>query len=140
MTYSPQDREGRRTDRPRNPYPAPMSEEEWETYGIDGAPEEEEAGFPGEAFEAYSAEAYDPEDDIEALPEEVYDPEDDIEALPEEKQPASCIGCGNCTSICPQNIDIPKHLTDFTESLKKIPSWVDICRERAEAAAKLKNK
>ena len=63
-----------------------------------------------------------------------------IEALPEEKQPSSCISCGKCTSICPQNIDIPKHLADLAESLKKIPSWAEICRERAEAAAKLKNK
>ncbi|MBE6693080.1 MAG: 4Fe-4S dicluster domain-containing protein [Ruminococcaceae bacterium] len=63
-----------------------------------------------------------------------------IEALPEEKQPSSCISCGKCTSICPQNIDIPKHLADLAEALKKIPSWADICRERAEAAAKLKNK
>ncbi len=63
-----------------------------------------------------------------------------IEALPQEKQPSSCISCGKCTSICPQNIDIPKHLADLSEAVKKIPSWVDICRERAEAAAKLKNK
>ncbi len=63
-----------------------------------------------------------------------------IEALPEEKQPSSCISCGKCTSICPQNIDIPKHLADLSETLKKIPSWAEICRERAEAAAKLKNK
>ncbi len=63
-----------------------------------------------------------------------------VEALPEDKQPASCISCGNCVSICPQNIDIPKHLTDLASSLKKIPSWAEICRQRAEAAAKLKNK
>lgn len=62
-----------------------------------------------------------------------------VEALPEEKQPASCISCGKCVSICPQNIDIPKHLADLAEALKKIPSWAEICRERAEAAAKLKN-
>jgi predicted aldo/keto reductase-like oxidoreductase len=62
-----------------------------------------------------------------------------VEALPEEKQPTSCISCGKCVSICPQNIDIPKHLADLAEALKKIPSWAEICRERAEAAAKLKN-
>ena len=63
-----------------------------------------------------------------------------VEALPQEKQPSSCIACGACVSICPQNIDIPKHLTDLAEALKKIPSWAEICRQRAEAAAKLKNK
>ncbi len=63
-----------------------------------------------------------------------------VEALPEEKQPASCISCGACTSICPQNLDIPKHLSDFAQELKKLPSWAEISRQRAEAAAKLKNK
>lgn len=62
-----------------------------------------------------------------------------IEALPMEKQPAACISCGACTSICPQNIDIPHSLSEFTEALKKIPSWAEICKARAAEAEKLKN-
>lgn len=57
-----------------------------------------------------------------------------IEFMPEDKRPTACIGCGACTAICPQNIDIPKVLSDFAELLTTIPSWKQICAERAEAA------
>ena len=63
-----------------------------------------------------------------------------IEFMPEDKRPTACISCGACVQICPQNIDIPKVLSDFAELLTTIPSWKKICAERAEAAAKLKNK
>ncbi len=56
-----------------------------------------------------------------------------IEALEAEKQPAACIACGKCTKICPQGIDIPNAMKEFTEALAKIPSWAEICRQRAEA-------
>ena len=46
-----------------------------------------------------------------------------------------CIGCGQCTQMCPQNIDVPGALKDFAEKLSKLPSWAEICRQR-EAAAK----
>lgn len=59
-----------------------------------------------------------------------------IEALPENKKPAACIGCGACTAICPQSIDIPKHLRDLNEKLKGMPSWAEICRQREAAAMK----
>jgi len=36
-------------------------------------------------------------------------------ALPEDKQPGSCIGCGSCAAVCPQQIDIPGVLADFAE-------------------------
>ncbi len=61
-----------------------------------------------------------------------------IELLPESQKPAACISCGACSAICPQQLDIPKHMADFANSLKDIPSWVEICRERAEAAKKIK--
>ena len=61
-----------------------------------------------------------------------------IEALPAEKQPAACIGCGACSAVCPQKIDIPMHLQAFAETLKTIPSWAEISRQRAEAAKKLR--
>ena len=57
-----------------------------------------------------------------------------IQFLPEDKKPSACIGCGKCRKICPQNIDIPQNLKDMVEIMKKIPSWLDICKEREEAA------
>lgn len=38
-------------------------------------------------------------------------------AVPKEKQPLSCIGCGSCEKVCPQNIKIPQAMKDFTEKL-----------------------
>lgn len=61
-----------------------------------------------------------------------------VEALPADKQPSACIGCGACTSICPQNIDIPQIMKDLAEQLTEIPSWAEICRQRDEAARKAK--
>ena len=63
-----------------------------------------------------------------------------IEFMPEDKRPTACIMCGACTKICPQKIDIPKTLLDLSNMLKTIPSWKQICAERAEAAAKLSGK
>ena len=60
-----------------------------------------------------------------------------LDAYPEDKQPSACIGCGACMEMCPQKIQIPDELEAFTEALKKIPSWADICRQREEAAKKL---
>ncbi len=59
-----------------------------------------------------------------------------IEALPEDKKPSACLSCGKCTKVCPQNIDIPQVLKDFTEAIKKIPSWAEICRQREAAQPK----
>ena len=60
-----------------------------------------------------------------------------IECLPEDKRPAACVGCGQCAAVCPQKIDIPALLADMTERLKTLPSWEQVCRERAEAQKKL---
>ena len=60
-----------------------------------------------------------------------------IEFLPEDKRPTACIYCSNCVKMCPQNIDIPKVLMDFSRLLETIPSWKQICAERAEAAKKI---
>lgn len=57
-----------------------------------------------------------------------------LECLPAEQLPSACIGCGACAAICPQRIDIPSCMADLSERLKTIPKWIDICRERAEAA------
>jgi predicted aldo/keto reductase-like oxidoreductase len=61
-----------------------------------------------------------------------------IEALPEDKKPAACIKCNACAAICPQKLDIPKHLADFANGIKDMPIWAEICRQRAEAAQKIK--
>ena len=34
-------------------------------------------------------------------------------AMPMDKHPSACIGCGACTQVCPQQIDIPEALADF---------------------------
>ncbi len=61
-----------------------------------------------------------------------------IEALPKNKHPSACISCGKCEKICPQGINIPNVLKNLSIKLDSIPKWSDICRERAEAAAKIK--
>lgn len=61
-----------------------------------------------------------------------------IDSIPEDKRPAACIACGACKQVCPQNIDIPAAMEDFTKRLEKIPHWEDICREREEAARRLR--
>ena len=58
-----------------------------------------------------------------------------IEFMEEDKKPSACIGCGASANICPQNIDIPSALKDLSDRLSKMPSWVEISRQR-EAAAK----
>ena len=59
--------------------------------------------------------------------------------LPEDKRPSACIGCGACTAICPQNIDIPAIMQDLAAKIAALPSWEDICREREEAAKRMRN-
>ena len=61
-----------------------------------------------------------------------------MDALPAEKKPSACIGCGACAAICPQNIDIPAAMADFAEILANKPSWAEMCRQREEAARKLR--
>ena len=40
--------------------------------------------------------------------------------VPKERQAAHCIGCGVCKTHCPQNIDIPKRLTDINDYIEKL--------------------
>ena len=40
-----------------------------------------------------------------------------IAAMPEEKRPAACVACGSCVEVCPQQIDIPGTLAEFTQML-----------------------
>lgn len=40
-----------------------------------------------------------------------------LSALPDDKQPVSCIACGACEVVCPQQIKIPTALDSFAEML-----------------------
>ena len=40
-----------------------------------------------------------------------------LAAVPQDRQPSSCIGCGKCAEVCPQRIDIPGIMRDFTAKL-----------------------
>lgn len=60
-----------------------------------------------------------------------------MDAVPEGKRAQDCIQCEACIQMCPQGIDIPATLEDLAATLGKMPKWADLCRERAEAAAKL---
>ena len=62
-----------------------------------------------------------------------------LDSMPEDKQPDACIGCGACESICPQKLPIPEIMREFSELKKELPSWAKVCREREEAAKRLKN-
>lgn len=61
-----------------------------------------------------------------------------MDAIDKEYQPSACVKCGKCKQICPQHIDIPLAMEEFATALSQLPSWADICKERAEVAKKLK--
>lgn len=61
-----------------------------------------------------------------------------LESLDDAKRPSACIGCGACANICPQKIDVPSALKELDEMSKEMPSWNEICKQRAEAAKKAK--
>ncbi len=61
-----------------------------------------------------------------------------FDALPEDKRPAACVKCKACAAVCPQNIDIPAALEELADILAGTPSWAEVCRQRDEAAKKLK--
>ena len=63
-----------------------------------------------------------------------------LDTMPEDKLPSACIGSGQCAQVCPQKIDIPKAMADFTELMPKLPNWSKLCEERAAAAKALKMK
>lgn len=61
-----------------------------------------------------------------------------VDSFEEDRRPQACIGCGACAATCPQKIDIPACMEDFADILENIPHWEDLCKQRAEAARKLK--
>ena len=62
-----------------------------------------------------------------------------LDSLGEDKQAKNCIGCGQCSQICPQGIDVPKYMSEMAEVFDKLPKWADICKQREEAAKKSKH-
>lgn len=61
-----------------------------------------------------------------------------IDALAEDGRPTACIGCGRCAKICPQKISIPDAMKEFSGLLETVPHWEDLCRQREEAARRLR--
>ncbi len=61
-----------------------------------------------------------------------------LDALPEDKKPSACLACGACSKMCPQSINIPAAMKGLAESVAKMPSWAEMCRQREEAAKKAK--
>ncbi len=61
-----------------------------------------------------------------------------LEGLPSDKQPSACLACGKCAKMCPQLINIPEVMKNLTTKLEALPKWTEICRQRDEAASKLR--
>ena len=61
------------------------------------------------------------------------------ELMPADKQPSACIFCGACRQMCPQHIPIPVKLRELSAILDDMPKWVDISKQREEAAKRLRN-
>lgn len=61
-----------------------------------------------------------------------------IDSWEEGSRPSACIGCGRCAQMCPQKINIPEAMGAFSDMLLKIPHWEELCRQREEAARKVK--
>ena len=62
-----------------------------------------------------------------------------LDALSEDKLPSACIKCGACKQICPQNIDIPNTLQELTKIISEMPSWKQVCEQRAQENKKNSN-
>ena len=60
--------------------------------------------------------------------------------LAEDKRAGACIGCGQCVRVCPQKIAVPAELKKLSTLMAGQKTWEEICRERAEAAARLSGK
>ena len=61
-----------------------------------------------------------------------------VDSLDRDKRPSACVGCGACAAVCPQKIDIPGAMSALSEMLAGMPSWAEICRQREEAARKMR--
>ena len=52
-------------------------------------------------------------------------------ALGDAAKPENCLACGMCARMCPQGINIPELMPKAKEVFDKVPSWVQVCKERA---------
>jgi L-lactate utilization protein LutB len=43
-------------------------------------------------------------------------------AMTEEELPSACLACGDCTELCPQDIDIPDVMKRFAEAIASLPT------------------
>lgn len=59
-----------------------------------------------------------------------------MDAVPQGQRAEDCIACGACARVCPQGIDIPDVMAKLAAQLEKLPSWEELCRKRAQAAAR----
>ncbi|WP_251177811.1 aldo/keto reductase [Adlercreutzia agrestimuris] len=59
-----------------------------------------------------------------------------MDAVPFGQRADDCMKCGACTHMCPQSIDIPTKLSELAAILDSMPSWAELCKQRAKAAAK----
>ena len=55
-------------------------------------------------------------------------------AIDEEKNASACIGCGKCVKACPQKINVPEAMKELSQRMEALPSWIEICKKREEAA------
>ena len=53
-----------------------------------------------------------------------------MDTMPKDKQPSACIGCGKCSQVCPQKIDIPKEMKNMADMLEKFPGWEKLSAQR----------
>ena len=65
-----------------------------------------------------------------------------IEFLPEDKKPSACIGCGQCSAVCPQRIDIPEAMRDLVREYSKLTTWTELSeqREKIEEAVRYRDR
>ena len=61
-----------------------------------------------------------------------------MDAISAGHRASDCIACQACMHMCPQGIDIPEALERLSSMLDAMPKWADLCKERAQAAAKAK--
>jgi predicted aldo/keto reductase-like oxidoreductase len=47
-----------------------------------------------------------------------------VDAMKPSKRPSSCVACGKCQEVCPQNINVPEALKHFQSILDKMPHFV----------------
>ncbi len=63
-----------------------------------------------------------------------------LQSLAKDKLPSCCIGCGHCTSICPQKIEVPKALTELSSVMPTLLDWEKESKKREQMEIALREK